>query len=144
MKETPYPLKKEKELVFSFISKGPKGEIEKIIRYDEFFPTVFNLGFGDRVEGSLEFDDKTITDNGDTRMVITTVISTLLLFFAHHPKYAVIFTGSDQRRTSLYNWIIEKHLDDFSEHYEVWGIKDKKREKFQKETQYDYFLINLK
>ena len=144
MKGTPYPLKKEENLIFSFISKGPKGDIEKIIRYDKLFDDYFNLGFGDRILKTLFFRDDIVTDNKDTRTVMTTVIQTLPLFFSIHPNKKVYFQGSDQRRTDFYGWIIKNNYDDLKDDFYIYGMTEIGLEEFVGNMSYQHFVISKK
>ncbi len=50
MKQEKYEFKSSDSLLeFRFFSEGPKGEILKVVRYEETFkePSVYNLAFGD-------------------------------------------------------------------------------------------------
>ena len=144
MSGTTYKITKEEDLVFSFVSKGPKGEIEKLIRYDQLSDDLYNLGFGDRIEDTLFFDDRVTSDNRDIRTVIATVIGTLPLFFAQHPGSYVHFRGSDERRTRFYKWIIERYLETYTAYYEIYGTRNGITELFEKGKDYEYFFIYKK
>ena len=66
---------------FEFVSEGPKGRILKLVKYDEYGNTgMYNLGFGDKLGDSNRFDDKIISDNQDSKMVLATVAATLYEF----------------------------------------------------------------
>lgn len=136
-----YPFKEEQPLVYSFISKGVKGEVEKIIRYDWLEDDIYNLGFGDKIKGTNYVDDLVVTDNGDIRLVFTTVIRTLPLFFEKYPDHRVYFTGSDSKRINVYNYIIDKHIDRLADEYEFLGQQGKEFEPYQSNKKYEGFVI---
>lgn len=52
--------------VYKFVSQGAKGNIDKVVRYDETnLKDFYNLGFGDLSPETGEVDDIVVTDNGD-------------------------------------------------------------------------------
>ena len=54
--------------IFKFTSEGPKGSITKLVVYTETNKeNVYNLAFGDYDEETGNIDDKSITDNKDSR-----------------------------------------------------------------------------
>ena len=111
---------------YEFISVGPKGNIRKVIEYtylDDL--AVWNLGFGDLDSQTGKISDDVVSDNGDGRKVITTVALTLLTFLEEHPDETVIFTGSDTRRTLLYNRIVAQFYGDFSDQLVITGLNEK-------------------
>ena len=81
MSATPYEIKIEDDLVFSFVSEGPKGRIQKIVKYQMITSDLYNLGFGDRIDNSMNFDDKARTNNKDMNRVLATVLATIPIFF---------------------------------------------------------------
>jgi hypothetical protein len=101
MSEKPYPIKHEENLIFSFTSVGPKGEIEKLVRYDRLNPPFFNLGFGDRIGKTYNINDSSRTNNDDMTKVLSTVIETIHLFFDKYPDAVLHIQGSDEMRTRL-------------------------------------------
>lgn len=141
MNSTPYSIKKEKDLIFSFISIGPKGRIEKLIKYETISDEFYNLGFGDRKGNSWLIDDKVMSDNGDIKKVIRTVIHTIPIFFSKYPFYGLLFSGSNKKRTRTYALIIERYLDEFTKEYNIFGGKEDIIEEFRKRQKYDFFMI---
>ncbi|HFA51619.1 MAG TPA: hypothetical protein ENJ95_21610 [Bacteroidetes bacterium] len=145
MSAAPYPIKTEDELVFSFVSEGPRGRIRKIVRFDLIGPGLYNLGFGDQLENSLDFDDFANTNNGDMKKVLATVISTIFLFFEKYPNQALYVEGSDSIRTRLYIRIANNYFDGFKETIAIYGgIKNSVPEKLSKDKNYDYLIIKKK
>ena len=67
--------------IFEFLSVGPKGQIPKIIKYTSInISSIYNLGFGDKIGDTDDFDDKVVTDNKDSTKVLATVASTIFKF----------------------------------------------------------------
>ena len=69
-----YKYEKQNQVSYSFVSKGRRGVITKIV---QFTPTsingIFNLAYGDLLpEGDI--DDKSNSNNGDMIKVLGTVI----------------------------------------------------------------------
>lgn len=58
---------------------------------------IFNLGFGDYDLENDAIDYTTVLNNGDTRIVLNTVLNTIPLFFKHHPDKILMVQGSDNR-----------------------------------------------
>jgi hypothetical protein len=82
MKLPRYELKAEKSLmVFEFISEGTKGQIPKLIKYNETnLKDMYNLAFGDKNPETGEIDDKVVSNNGDSEKVLATVVATVYAF----------------------------------------------------------------
>lgn len=94
-------------LHYVFFSEEPKGRIPKLVDYaylDDM--AVWNLGFGDYNVNTGRVDDRVVSDNGDGRKVLATVVATLLRFFEQYPEETVLFTGSTAIRTRVYGRII--------------------------------------
>ena len=110
-------------LRYEFISVGPKGNIRKVVEcvYLENL-TLWNLGFGDFDPVTGKISDDVVSDNGDGRKVIATVALTLFTFFEKHPNETIIFTGSDERRTLLYNRTVSQFYDEFSDQLLITGL----------------------
>lgn len=58
---------------------------------------VFNLGFGDYNEKSDTVNDRIISNNGDSRKVLNTVLSTIPVFFNYYQGKMLMVRGSDSR-----------------------------------------------
>jgi hypothetical protein len=131
------------QLTYLFVSEGPKGSIIKLVAYTYLADVeVWNLGFGDYDPLTGEIDDDVISDNGDGRKVLATVAFTLTEFFAVRPDSVVFFTGSNDRRTRMYNRAITNYWPDFSTQFLVRGVKaDGARESFAMAQAYIGFLI---
>ena len=132
-------------LKFEFYSEGPKGKIRKqiVFRAFENAPTVFNLGFGD-VDENERINDTVVTDNGDSKRVLSTVALTVLKFYEKHPGCYVYVTGSTTARTRLYRMGIAKNLLEIKVDFVVYGYINDTWEEFKERIDYQAFLLKKK
>ena len=125
---------------------GLKEEIKKVIKYS-FTGTenVYNLGFGDLNEETNEIDDLSVTNNGDSEKVLSTVVSTLFAFTEQYPKALILATGSTPSRTRLYRMGISKNLKEIKLYFAVYGLnKLAEWESFIIGRDYEAFFITKK
>lgn len=113
------------KLRYEFISGGSKGQIRKIIEYT-YLPDVgfWNLGFGDLEVTTGHISDSVVSDNGDGRKVLATVIRSMLSFFNAYPAETIIFTGSDERRTRVYHRIAIQYRNEFLSLLTIKGLTE--------------------
>lgn len=142
MKLPKYPLaSSERLMTFEFISEGRKGLIPKLVRYQ---PTnvegVYNLAFGDKNQATDHIDDTVISNNGDSEMVLATVVATVYAFTDRYPEAWIYATGSTKSRTRLYRMGTTRLLYEVTEDFEVLGERNDDWETFQKGIDYDGFL----
>ena len=131
--------------IFEFVSEGKKGKIRKIISYEEYKESgVFNLGFGDKIGETDQFDDKIVTDNGDAEKVLATVASTIPKFLDKYPEAIIHVKGSSPSRTRLYRMRISNALDEITKNYDVLDSLDDNWERFRQNRYYSAFLITKK
>ena len=133
----------EDELRFVFISEGPQGKILKTVQYTPIDHLTWNLAFGDWNPGFSDFDDLSISNNGDLPKVIATVIATAKVFFDHHPGKLLYIKGSTPRRTRLYSWVIARNYSEFQKSYIVLGRTPKGLETYNRSSHAAYlsFLV---
>lgn len=131
-------------LDYEFISEGPKGNIKKIVRFSQIGTSLFNLAFGDLDELTGEISDISVTNNADSRKVLTTVAATVYDFTDHYYGALVIAKGSTLSRTRLYRMGITNHWRAVSLDFEVYGLKDEIWEPFILRRDYEAFLIRRK
>ena len=130
---------------FGFTSVGLKGDIPKLVLYQETsIPNLFNLAFGDYNHQTGELDDLVVTDNGDGEKVLATVVSTIHHFFDENPTAVVYLTGSTPSRTRLYRIAISKYLPVFENKFEILGELSEDWERFQTNIEYEGFFIKIK
>jgi len=146
MKIERYTLKAESNLtVFEFISEGPKGNIGKIIQFQETnYPGVYNLAFGDKNIFTGEVDDLAISNNGDSEKVLATVVSAVYAFFDKHPKVFVYATGSTRARTRLYRMGITKFFEELKKDFYLYGQIGDSFYEFENGKDYIAFLAQRK
>lgn len=143
MSAAPYPIKTEDELVFSFVSEGPKGRIVKIVKYQEILPGIFNLAFGDQIPASNDLDDTVNSNNEDLPKIIATVMATVEIFFDRLPDKIIYFEGSTGHRTNLYHRVIKNYRHLFEENMYFYGGKTGQPiEPFSAEKTYNFFTIS--
>ena len=132
-------------MVFEFISQGPKGQISKLVKYSETnLKDMYNLAFGDKDSKTGKINDTVISNNGDSDMVLATVVSTVYAFTDKYPDSWVFATGSTKARTRLYRMGITKYITEIKKDFQVFGLRDDEWEKFEKEVEYEAFLIKRK
>lgn len=141
-----YNVRSEKSyMVFEFISEGPKGRIPKLVKFSETnLKGLYNLAFGDIDQLTGEINDMTISNNGDSEKVLATVIDALNEFSDKHPEASIIAIGSTKARTRLYRMGITKYFDEIPTHYLIYGLRNGEWEGFEKETEYEAFLVKRK
>ena len=147
MNKPQYLYKTEAEFtIFEFVSEGPKGSIKKIVEYTETATeNVYNLGFGDYDGTTNSINDLSVTNNGDSLKVLTTVASTVYAFIEKHPNAYILATGSTNVRTRLYRMGITNNLAEIKDDFDVYGFSDKGSwEEFEVGEDYEAFLIAKK
>lgn len=144
-------------LEYKFTSVGKNGKMEKHIQYRAFHASlsnIYNLGFGHLMEDGKSIDDCVRADNGDMEKVLSTVAFTIYDFTSRYPDRTIYLRGSDPVRTRIYQIAINKHYDEITADYELYGHafvpeteNSKERyynEPFQKNKNYIGFLITRK
>ena len=131
--------------LFKFTSEGPKGKIKKLIVYSQMLEEdIYNLAFGDYHEETDTIDDQIITNNNDSQKVLATVAATLYIFTERHPDIWVYTTGSNLARTRLFRMGITKNFEEIKEDFEVFGLSEDYWYQFEKEKNYEAFLVRRK
>ncbi len=146
MKLPRYELSAESSLmVFEFKSEGPKGQIPKLIKFSETtLNGFFNLAFGDKNITTNEIDDTVVSNNGDSELVLATVVSAVYAFTDTYPNTWVYATGSTKARTRLYRMRIAKYIGEVKEDFIVFGMLDGEWQEFEKEVDYTAFVVRRK
>lgn len=146
MNLTAYPLKSSTSLmVFEFTSVGPKGSITKLVKYSKLNDNgLYNLAFGDKVNENGDINDSIISNNGDSEIVLATVVRTLYIFTNTYPNTCIYASGSTKGRTRLYRIGITKYLPAIKLDFYLFGWKDGILEHFRENEPYEAFLITRK
>jgi hypothetical protein len=101
---------------FRFLSEGRNGTVSKMVQFKELpGGEVYNLAFGDEITTDT-IDDLTITNNGDTPIILATVALAVYEFTAAYPDKYVYFSGSTVSRTRLYRMVLHEILKSFWKH----------------------------
>ncbi|MBA2737356.1 MAG: hypothetical protein H0U50_11295 [Pyrinomonadaceae bacterium] len=138
-----YELKSDESLtVFEFVSIGRKGEISKIVQYSETnLKDFYNLGFGDKDLNTGEVDDRVISDNGNGQKVLATVAATVYAFNDKYPDSWIYATGSTKSRTRLYRIGLTNNLEEITEDFKLYGLKEGEWQEFARGVEYEAFLV---
>ena len=134
----------ESFLDFEFYSEGPKGKVKKIVHFSPQNAngiTYFNLGFGDWNEEKKQVDDKIITNNQDREKILATVASTVLEFTRHFPDVMVYAKGSSSARTRLYQMALVANWKEIEPLLHVYGFSKGKWLPFERNINYEAFLV---
>jgi hypothetical protein len=89
-------------------------------------------------------DDLVVSDNKDMDKILATVIQTIFKFFESRPRNTILFLGSTESRTRLYQIVIAKNIDEMGDTLQIRGIRNGEIEEFVKGINYEGFLINLR
>ncbi len=130
---------------FEFLSEGTRGEIYKIIQFQKMnLPNLYNLAFGDRNKDTGQFDDKVVTDNGDSEKVLATVVSAIYAFVDIYPEAWVYATGSSSSRTRLYRMGINKYFNVVKTDFVTMGEIRNEWEEYVVGREYQAFAVKRK
>lgn len=133
---------------FTFVSDGPKGQIQKIVQFKETDnPEIYNLAFGNLLpDGAV--DDHVKNDNLDRDKILATVAATVYEFTSHLADKFVFFRGNTPSRTRLYRMTLTLHFNELSRDFEIFGITlisgFYEMEQFVKGNDFEAFLIKRK
>ncbi len=146
MKLPRYELVAEKTLrVFEFTSEGPKGRIQKLIKFSETaLKGYYNLAFGDKDIEVGDIDDRIVSNNGDSEQVLATVVSSVYMFTEVYRDVWVYATGNTKARTRLYRMGITKYIDEVEKDFYVFGQLEGEWEEFKKDMNYTAFVVKRK
>jgi len=133
---------------FEFVSEGRHGSLVKIVSFDEIRTNIFNLSLGTILPNG-EIDFVTITNNGDRNKILATIAAIVGVFLQKHPGKSVYITGSDERRTLLYQRAINYGYHYLNQKFYIYGdistdSPASKFEEFSKIKNYQGFLVKEK
>lgn len=130
---------------FEFLSEGSKGKIVKVIQFQKMnIKNLYNLAFGDKNIETGEFDDKIVTDNGDSEKVLATVVAALYAFADRYPTAWVYATGSTLARTRLYRMGINKYFKIVETDFDIMGEHQNEWEWYKYGKDYQAFAVRRK
>jgi hypothetical protein len=131
--------------IYSFKSVGEKGEITKIVQFEQINNTNFyNLAFGDLDEKTMTPNDLIKSNNGDREKVLATVAFIVLRFLDKNPNVIIYAKGSTFSRTRLYQMGVSKYYHQMNEKYVIFGVKNDEVLPSEEGINYESFLVSLK
>ncbi len=131
--------------LYKFVSIGPKGKIVKLVVYTIMQEdNIYNLAFGDYNEVTDAIDDKTISNNNDSKKVLSTVASTLYDFTDTHLGVWIFATGSNNARTRLYRMGISANIENILVDFDLLGLINDNWYDFDKNIDFEAFLVKRK
>ncbi|MCP1382272.1 DUF6934 family protein [Runella salmonicolor] len=141
-----YDLKVSQNFIsFQFVSEGKNGKILKGIIFTLIeAPNIWNLGFGDIDAISGEISDLVVSDNGDSEKILATVAQSALVFSEKYPDALIYAEGSTPSRTRLYRIGLSRNFEKITETFMIWGLLDDEWYPFQKNTDYQAFVVKRK
>lgn len=142
-----YPLAKTRDLKsYSFWSTGPNGFVRKVIKFQliNYDEQLYNLAFGDAALDSDMIDDRVVSNNGDTHIILATVATAASHFMREHPGAVVLAAGSTVARTRLYQMNISRFLTEISSNFVIEGYLNGDWELFVRNRNYEAFLLRQK
>lgn len=129
---------------FDFVSIGERIIKKTIIFHQTHHSGIYSLTLADITENQ-ELDVYNVSDNGDMRTILSTVLRTISVFLERYPKAKVVFSGSTPSRTRLYQIAINHELSNFQSRFLIEGYTQKNGfEPFTKNKSYDGFAISEK
>jgi hypothetical protein len=135
----------EQRMIFEFISKGPKGDILKLVQFRKTnLNGLYILAFGDKDSVTGEINDTVVSNNSDSIKVLATVVATVYAFTEKYPGVWLFATGSTRSRTRLYRMGLSKYLAEIEKDFFLYGQKCGEWEAFIKGVDYEAFLIQRK
>lgn len=129
---------------YHFQSTGKRGVFEKAIAFSPLNDNVYNLALLDFDPATGEYSDDTITDNGDMREVLATVLKIALKFLAQNPYQTVFIQGNSDSRTRLYQIALGKLFPDVNAFLLIKGYKNGQWSDFEPNGSFESFLIERK
>jgi hypothetical protein len=130
---------------FEFVSEGINGKFTKVVLIAETnYHNLYNLSLTDYDETTNFFDDLSVSNNGDTLKILATVAQCVVYFLEQYPNGRIYATGSTLSRNRLYRMGISSNYDLIEKEYTILGQIKQDWEIFNKNTNYDAFLITKK
>lgn len=137
-------VKDDAEFRYEFYSEGPKGRIKKVVEFQQLqgmSDNFYNLYFGDFVESTGKIDSLSVSNNKDRSKILLTVAAIVHDFMQYQPKAIILVIGSTNVRTRLYQMSISFFWQEIGSLYVVYGKSNDEWGCFEKNVNYDGFLI---
>lgn len=126
---------------FLFESVGPRGSILKFVLLEDL-GDVFNLAFGDVVQGQLL--DSVTSNNQDIVAILSTVAYCVHEFLQIRPGSTIRIDPYDEKRRRLYNTIFQRKHREIEIDFEIIAVLNDVSQTYNPATAYDYFLLKHK
>lgn len=128
---------------YQFNSVGPKGTISKIVKFDELSPDFYITALGDQASGDNEVDFEINSYNNNILIVLNTVAAIIEHFSLLHPEAVIHLTGSENKRTRIYQWRLKRYLQSSKLKFIFLGHKGELApwEPFEESENYTAFLV---
>lgn len=131
-------------LDYEFESIGPRGKVKKVVRFTAVGKHIYNLAFGDLDAETGEISDIAITNNHDSKKVLSTVAAIVYDFTQTYGDCWVAAKGSTKSRTRLYRMGITNHFAEISALFDVYGLAGDDWLAFELRKEYEAFLVRRK
>ncbi len=137
-------VKGDSDFSYEFYSEGPKGRIKKIVRFTPltgYGNDYYNLYLGDWLEAEDRLSDTVVSNNMDREKVLATVAAIVVDFTGCNPAMPLLLPEGNYptSRNRLYQMGISANWQVIDEYFDLHGFKDDKRERFQKNRNYESF-----
>jgi len=121
MKQDFYEYSRDEEGHYRFTSRG-KRTIVKVVGFSSTRnECIFNMWFGDLLPDKT-IDDTMISNNGDIRKVLATVVQITREFIFQQSGVTIVFKGNTDQRMILYQRILKRHYVEFSSEFLITGF----------------------
>jgi len=117
--------------------------IKKSIIYSQIGenPAIYNLAFGDIDQGNGEINDRVNSNNEDRDVVLATVANTIHDFSDKYGNSLIFAIGSTPARTRLYQIGLSGLLNEVQHYFELWGYNNDNWQEFERNINYEAFLV---
>lgn len=103
-----------------------------------------NLSLVDYDPATNEYNDMSITDNGDMPEILATVVAIIHKFLYSHPDQKIYFRASTPARTRLYQIAISKVYDEDKSDLFIKGNLNEDWFPFEPNINFQGFLVEKK
>lgn len=144
MNKATYNINSPNDTIFTFISKGRNGEINKAVLFQNIEEDLFNLVLLDYDVLNETWSDENISNNGDIVKVLATVMYIITVFLASKPNVQVYIQANSETRNKLYNRLFQNYFNEFESKFEVMAYKNFEIQPYSATEKYEKFYLKLK
>jgi hypothetical protein len=108
--------------LYSFISKGPKGDLVKLVKFSAFpyVPDSHNLALGTNLGKVVDYEET--TDNNDRDKILSTIFIIAKIFSYAYPDQKIYIKGRNDATTRLYRGAINHEYTKLILEYFIYGV----------------------